>query len=225
MFVALLASLVAVVGVYLPSAAQTGADATFYSVVYIEVTPVSRSTAVAALRRYREASRKEQGFASIELFEQIDRAGHYSVIETWKSAAAFDAHRATPHAQQLAVELQAIRLSAIDQRPYKTLTLAASSATDRSLFVISHVDVGGPQGDAPALVRRLAEISRGEAGNQRFDVLQHTMRANHFTVIAAWRDQKALDAHAAASHTKQYRDALQPLLGSPLDERLYRPAE
>jgi quinol monooxygenase YgiN len=36
-----------------------------------------------------------------------------------------------------------------------------------------------------------------------------------------WRNRQALDAHVAARHTRQYRDELQPLTGSPLDERVY----
>ena len=77
----------------------------------------------------------------------------------------------------------------------------------------------------PGLLTRLAEASRKGQGCLRFDVLQHTMRANHFTVIEIWENQKALDAHAAARHTKQYRDGLQPISGSPLDERLYKRVE
>jgi quinol monooxygenase YgiN len=71
----------------------------------------------------------------------------------------------------------------------------------------------------------LAEASRKEPGCLRFDVLQHTMRANHFTVVEVWENQKALDAHAAAAHTKQYRGVLQPISGSPLDERVYKTVE
>jgi quinol monooxygenase YgiN len=48
------------------------------------------------------------------------------------------------------------------------------------------------------------------------------MRANHFTVIETWQSQKAFDAHVAAPHTRQYRDEVQPLTGSPLDERVYK---
>jgi quinol monooxygenase YgiN len=48
------------------------------------------------------------------------------------------------------------------------------------------------------------------------------MRANHFTVIETWRDQASLDAHAAAAHTRQYRDEVLPLTGSPLDERVFK---
>ena len=49
------------------------------------------------------------------------------------------------------------------------------------------------------MLTRLAQASRQEPGNLRFDVLQHTMRGNHFTVIETWRDQAALDAHVASA--------------------------
>ena len=75
------------------------------------------------------------------------------------------------------------------------------------------------------MLRRLAEASRQEPGNLRFDVVHHTMRANHFTVIETWRNQQALDAHTAAAHARQYRDELQPMTGSPLDERVYKAVE
>jgi quinol monooxygenase YgiN len=51
------------------------------------------------------------------------------------------------------------------------------------------------------------------------------MRANHFTIVETWRDQQAFDAHVAAAHTRQYRDDVQPLTGSPLDERVYKAIE
>ena len=73
------------------------------------------------------------------------------------------------------------------------------------------------------MLRKLAEASRAEPGCLRFDVMQHTMRANHFTVVEVWQDQQAPDRHAAAAHTKQYRDDVLPVSGSPLDERVYRP--
>jgi hypothetical protein len=43
------------------------------------------------------------------------------------------------------------------------------------------------------MLRRQAEASRQEDGNLRFDVVQHVMRANHFTVIEIWRNQAAFD--------------------------------
>ena len=82
------------------------------------------------------------------------------------------------------------------------------------------MDVAPNPAVAPMLTR-LADTSRVEPGNLRFDVLQHTMRGNHFTVIETWRDQGALDAHVATAHAKQYRDDILPMTGSPLDERVF----
>jgi quinol monooxygenase YgiN len=120
-----------------------------------------------------------------------------------------------------------MRLSDYDQRPYKTLSLGAAhnDKSGRGTFVITHVDIGAQGTSASDLLRKLAETSRKEEGNLRFDVLQHTMRANHFTVIEEWQTAKTIETHAAATHTKEYRNSLGPIAGSPLDERLYKVVE
>ena len=219
-------TLVTVPNVWSQTPAPASIETAFYSVSYIEVTPSSRAMAVAAIKQYRDASRKDDGYVAFEFFEQDGRSGHFAILETWASQKAYDTHRSAAHSQQFMSKLEPIRLSDYDQRPYKTLTVVSltPAANPRAIYVITHVDVGG-QGDAAGLLRRLAEASRKEEGNLRFDVLLHTMRSNHFTVIEAWQNQKALDAHAAAAHTRQYRDGLHPLLGSPLDERLHKVVE
>ena len=199
----------------------------FYSVFYLEVGPSARAPALSSIRQYRDASRKDEGYIRFEFFEQIGRPAHFVIIETWAAAKAFDAHRMAAHTTQFLDQLRPIRLSDYDQRPYKTLSVGSAlpAPGGKMIDVITHVDIGGGQGDVPAMLSRVAEASRKEKGNMRFDVLQHTMRANHFTIIEAWQNQDALDAHAAAPHTRQYRDGLQPLIGSPLDERLYKAVE
>jgi quinol monooxygenase YgiN len=191
-------------------------DATFCAVSYVEVRAPAASTAAVALKQYREANRQREGFVRFEIFEQLGRPGHLAVVETWRTREAFDA-RGTA-AQE--------RVSNYDQRPYKTLSVSgtAPAATGRAVSVIAHVDVSPDPRVAPMLVR-LAAAARAETGNLRFDVMQHTMRANHFTIVETWQSQEALDAHVAAAHTRQYRDDLQPLTGSPLDERLYKAVE
>jgi quinol monooxygenase YgiN len=206
-------------------AAQAPTDTRFYAVSYVDIAPASRTAAVAAIKKYREASRKSDGFERLEFFEQVGRPGHFCIIETWREPKSFDTNAAT--AKQLRSELDPMRLSDVDQRPYKTLSLGAPAkdAADKATFVITHVDIGGQGTNAADLLKKLAEASRKEEGNLRFDVLQHSMRANHFTVIEAWQSPKAVDAHAGAAHTKQYRDSLAPIAGSPLDERLYKLVE
>jgi len=201
--------------------AQTPADTRFYSVSYIEVNPQSRSMALSTLRRYRDVSHKHSDHIRTEIFEQADRSGRFVIVETWKSQTAFDANGAVR--KELTDAIQPVRLSDWDTRPYKTLSVppTVEEAGDSAVVVITHVDVSPDPKVAPLLVT-LAEASRREEGNLRFDVLLHTMRANHFEVIETWRNRKALDAHSVAAHTKKYRDDLQQFLGSPLDERLFK---
>lgn len=208
--------------------AQAAPDTGLYAVSYVEVMPSGRAATIAALRQYRDTSRHEDGYVRVELLEQVGRLGHFAIIETWKDQKVFEAHGMAAHVKQLRGALQSIRVSDYDQRLYKTLTVASATAAGNSqaVHVVAHVDtVGGAQADAPGLLKRLAAASRKERGCLRFDVLQHAMRANHFTIIEMWENQNALDAHAAAPHTKQYRDELQPMSGSPLDERLYEAVE
>jgi quinol monooxygenase YgiN len=218
-------SLVLTSGLGLQVRPDAPADSSFYAVSYVETRSSSTKEASDALHRYRDASRKVEGFVGIEFFEQIGRPGHFVVLETWRDQQAFDARDAAVQ-KQLIGALQAIRVSDYDQRPYKTLTTARSSASPdaQAVYVISHVDIAPNSQGPPSgpLLTNLAEASRKESGNLRFDIFQHTMRGNHFTVVEGWRNLQAFDAHVAAPHTRQYRDALQPMTGSPLDERVYK---
>ena len=212
------------IGVFL--GAQAPPDATAYSVAYVDIALTSRTAAIAAVKHYRDASREDDGFQQIEFFVQAARPAHFCIIETWANNKDLDAHAASANAKDFRTRIDAMRVSDYDERPYKTLSLGTThnDRNSRSTFVITHVDIGGP-GNAADLLRKLAEDSRKEEGNLRFDVLQHTMRANHFTVIEEWQAAKALENHATAAHTKEYRDALAPMAGGPLDERLYKVVE
>jgi quinol monooxygenase YgiN len=207
-----------------PTAAQE-VDAARYAVTYVEVGPSSAARAVEAFRRYRAGSAKESGFVLAQLLEQAGRAGHFVILETWRDQASFDAHQAATTTTEFRSALAPLRLGIYDQRPYKTLTAAPASvprvARD-AVLVVAHVDIGGgAKIDVPAAFQRLADATRKESGNRRFEVWQHTARANHFTVVEAWESARALEQHEAAAHTKQYREDVQPATGSPIDERLY----
>jgi quinol monooxygenase YgiN len=211
-------------GLGLQAQPDTAADPTFHAVSYVETRSSSAKAAIDALRRYRDASRARDGFIRIEIFEQIGRPGHFVVLEAWRDQKAFDAKDSAVQ-KQLLDALEPIRVSGYDERPYKTLSTAVSSAKPdgNAVYVISHVDIAPTSPIKTAeVLRSQAEASRKEPGNLRFDVVQHTMRGNHFTVVEGWQSQQALDAHVAAAHTRHYRDTLQPGTGSPLDERTFK---
>jgi quinol monooxygenase YgiN len=207
--------------------AQVPPDSAAYSVAYVDIALASRTSAIAAVKQYRDASRKDDGFQRIEFFEQAGRPAHFCIIETWADNKALDTHAASANTRDFRTKIDSMRLSDYDQRPYKTLSLGTShnDENSHSTFVITHVDIGGQGTNAADLLRKLAEGSRKEAGNLRFDVLQHAMRANHFTVIEEWQTAKAMEKHATATPTKEYRNSLAPISGGPLDERLYKAVE
>lgn len=205
-----------------PEAEPPGATA-LTAVAYVEVGLASVDAARTALTRYRASNGAQAGSLSTEVFEQIGRPGHFALIETWRDAAAHAARNPAPR-MALNRALEPIRVSGYDERLYGPLSIGATallSQPSASVFVITHVDVV-PDPAVPAMLTALAETSRAETGNQRFDVWRHQQRGNHFTVVEQWLDDATLDAHAAALHTRRYRDALQPLTGSPLDERVFR---
>jgi quinol monooxygenase YgiN len=198
------------------------ADPRFFAVSYLDAAPSATRQLFAAFKAYSEATAKEDGHLGFELFEQAGRPAHYAVVETWRDQKAFEAGRSAAQ-PRLLDQLKPVVLGGYDQRPYKPLLAVLSPAAPPggAVSVITHVDVA-PDPRVAALLKRHAEASRMDGGNLRFDVLQHATRGNHFTVIETWSGQKALDDHAAATHTRQYRDELQPLTGSPLDERIYK---
>ena len=204
------------------SGTQTPPPGPRFAVAYVEVMPAARNTLIAAVKTYRDASRREDGFERIELFAQPERAGHFVVVETWRDPQALAAHAIAPHVKQFRDSLESIRVSGYDERPYRALSVAAAAAAvpRQAVHVVAHVDIGGQQANAPAMLTQLAEESRKEPGCIRVDVLQHAMRANHYTVVETWASRAAYEAHVAAAHTKRYRDTLQPISGSPLDERV-----
>jgi len=101
---------------------------------------------------------------------------------------------------------------------------AVAQDADERLYVVTHVDVLGPNGAAEAAkaLHQFAADSRSDQGSVRFEVLRDPDRLNHFTMVEVWRTRKDFESHLAAGHTKAFREKLQPMLGSPFDERLHK---
>ena len=100
---------------------------------------------------------------------------------------------------------------------------AQAQEAGQQLYVVTHVDVFGP-GAAPEgakILQQFAAESRKDAGSVRFEVLREPTRLNHFTIVEVWRTKQDYETHLGAAHSKAFREKLQPMLGSPFDERLH----
>lgn len=99
----------------------------------------------------------------------------------------------------------------------------SSGAKDSNgpMYVIAHVDiVPNHKDDGMKLLKDFEAESRKDQGVVRFEVVEEYARANHFTILEVWRNRAAYEAHVTSDHTKRFREALYPMLGSPYDERL-----
>jgi quinol monooxygenase YgiN len=147
------------------------------------------------------------------------------VLEAWQDDASQQAHDGAAHTAQFRSRLSAIHNSPYDQRVHHEFAAGLEPGTSTGAFyVVTHVDVPPPRKDeTEKLLRSLAAETTKEPGNLRFEVFQQLApRTNHFTVYGIWNDERAFEAHELKPHTRQFREALGPLLGAPYDQRLYR---
>lgn len=101
------------------------------------------------------------------------------------------------------------------------LSSLGASAQDR-LYVVTYVDLmPNYADDGSKVLQKYASDCRKEKDIVRFELFHDIGRKNHFTMVGAWENRAAFDAHLEANHTREFREKLQPMLGSPLDERLY----
>jgi quinol monooxygenase YgiN len=204
-------------------------DAVFHVATYIDVQPDATSRGIELIREYREASRKDAGNSGVDVVQETSRPNRFVIIERWKDESSFEAHTKTGPATPFRDRLKAIQNSPCDQRMhfgFAVGSVPAATGID-TVSVVTHVDVPPPRKDeAEILLKSLAEESRKDEGNLRYDIFQQKApRTNHFTVFAEWKDAEAFASHEMRPHRRKFRETLWPMLGSPYDERLCKPLD
>jgi len=196
-----------------------------YVITYFEVGDAATKQTADVLRQFAAATQKEDGNTGFLALEEIARPARFATAEVWRDKPALEAHGAAVAA--LRDKLQPSFASPFDIRANTGLSIAGppiggEPGSGNPVYVLTHVDVFPAGKDQTIdLLKPLAETSRKEAGNLRFDVLQQDGRANHLPLIETWRDAQAQSAHAIAEHTRAFRAKLVPLQGALYDERLY----
>jgi len=209
------------------NAQAQGGEAGAYTVSYIEVAPAAQANAAALLKELSAASRKSPGNLRFDSVQRRDRTNHFAIVEAWKDKDSQDANLAAAHTKLFREKLQPMLITGYDERPHTGLAVgpvtAGSGSRGDTVYVVTHVDVIPPKKDeAIAALQALADASRKEGGNLRYDVLQQNSRPNHFTLAEIWKDQGALESHEVATHVTKFRELLLPLSGSLFDQRLYK---
>jgi len=207
-----------------PQASAQDAEQAAYMVTYVEVTPAAKGQAATLLRQLAAASLKDAGLLRFEILQRTTPSNQFVILEAWKDEPALNAHAAAAHAKQFREKVGPLLIAPVDDRLSVATTVSPLTPARGSLYVVTHVDVSPPNRDKIMVaLKALADPTRKDAGNVRFDVLQQKSRTNHFTVAEVWKDQKSNDAHEIAAHTKDFRVALGPLTGALYDQRWYKP--
>src|SRR5262249_29829046 len=156
--------------------------------------------------------------------QRLGQPHQFVVLEAWQDQAAADAHAKVPATLKFHAQIQAIQNAPADVRIHFPLSVGALDRVQSGMAValVTHVDVIPPQREnGTAIIKELAEASRRDGGNLRFEAVTQVNRQNHFTLIEVWRDRQSAEAHSIAGHTRAFREKLAPASGALYDERLY----
>jgi quinol monooxygenase YgiN len=194
-----------------------------YIAIYVEVQPGAVGSAIALLKQYRDATRRDAGNLRSELVQETGRPNRFALMAVWSDQKAWEAHAKAPHAAQMREKIAAIQAAPNDERVHNGMFVAAKTAAGPgAIYVLTHVDVPPPLRDTLIpMLKQLAEDSRKGAGNQRYEAQQQNNRTNHFTVVEAWTSYAAYEAFIGTAPKRQFRDKFGPMTGALYDERIY----
>jgi quinol monooxygenase YgiN len=196
-----------------------------YFVTYVEVLHTAIAPATALLKKYRDASFHQDGNLREEALQELDRPNRFAIIEAWRDKAAIDSHTASSATTEFRDKLKTIQVAPYDERVNTALYVRQGKSEGQSgaLYVVTHVDVIPPgKDDCLAALKAMSIDTAADPGNISYEVLQQANRGNHFSVLEAWTNRKAVESHAAATHTRDFRAKLTPIAGALYDERIYK---
>jgi quinol monooxygenase YgiN len=195
-----------------------------YVVTYLEVSPTATADGTKAVRQFRDAVRAEPGNLRAEALQRLGQPYQLVLLEAWQDQTAADTHAHASSTLKFQEKIRALQNAPADVRIHFPLSVGPLDAvhSGAAVAIVTHVDVIPPQREnATALVKQLAEDSRRDGGNLRFEAVTQVNRQNHFTLIEVWRDRQSAEAHSMAVHTRTFREKLAPASGALYDERLY----
>jgi quinol monooxygenase YgiN len=106
---------------------------------------------------------------------------------------------------------------------------AAMAAPSQAVTAVTFIDVipnqfvAGNEDKAHVLLEKMNADTQGDSGLVSFSILQESAHPNHFTLYEVWKNSQAFESHTQAAHTLEFRNDLQPLIGSPYETLVTTP--
>ena len=208
-----------------PAGAQP--DQPQYDVIYVEFEPADTEAGGLVLNDLASQGLASVGVIRFDVLQQVDRRNFFALFEIWSSAETFAAFQSSSATQAILTQLAPLLGAPLDERDGNllagTVNPRSRHAESRQIFVITHVDID-PQfvDQALPVLDTFVSDSASDSGVQTFALLSQTPTANHFQLIEVFANRQAFNAHVSAQHTLDFRNDIQPFIGAPYDERLYR---
>jgi|SRR6266853_6721499 len=96
-------------------AQESGTRDKIYVVTHVDVVPTEAAAGKKLLQQYVTDSRKDNGAVRVEVYIQISRGNHFSLVEVWQNRQAFEAHEAAAHTKQFRAQIEPILGSPYDE--------------------------------------------------------------------------------------------------------------
>lgn len=98
-----------------------GSSGSMYVVTHVNVTGNFKDETIVALQQLADRSRKEPGAERFEVWQQGNRANHFTVNEIWKTEAALEDHLAAAATRAFREQLGPKNGALYDDRRYRNL--------------------------------------------------------------------------------------------------------
>ena len=94
------------------------ADATIVAVTHVDFMP-DHLQSVAALEQYVARERRDAGVVRVDLLQQEGAGNHYTLVETFRDRAAYDAHSEAEYTRRFRAGIVDALGSPFDQRLFR----------------------------------------------------------------------------------------------------------
>lgn len=91
------------------------------ALTHVDLIPTFKDTGIPKVKEFAEQSRSTSGNLSFDVLTQANRTNHMTVVESWSTAAAKDAHIAEPFVKAFRETLMPMSGSLYDERVYSPL--------------------------------------------------------------------------------------------------------
>ena len=99
---------------------------------------------------------------------------------------------------------------------------AQQPTPDEPIHTVTHVDFMPNHVQSVAALESYVAQEKHDPNLLHVELLQQISAPNHFTLLETFRNLRAYNAHIEAESTRRFRAQVEPALGSPFDERLFR---